>query len=35
MDTLAQARGEIGPGLTQVYRGLGGGWQIRLTGCER
>ncbi|MDB5312889.1 MAG: efflux transporter, outer rane factor lipoprotein NodT family [Gemmataceae bacterium] len=34
LDTLAQARGEIGLGLTQVYRALGGGWQIRLTGCE-
>ena len=33
-DTLAQARGEIGLGLIQVYRALGGGWQIRLTGCE-
>jgi NodT family efflux transporter outer membrane factor (OMF) lipoprotein len=35
LDTLAQARGEIGLGLTQVYRALGGGWQIRLTGCEK
>jgi len=34
LDTLAQARGEIALGLTQVYRALGGGWQIRLTGCE-
>jgi NodT family efflux transporter outer membrane factor (OMF) lipoprotein len=33
MDTLALARGEIGLGLIQVYRSLGGGWQIRLTGC--
>jgi hypothetical protein len=33
-DTLAQARGEIALGLVQVYRALGGGWQIRLTGCE-
>ena len=33
-DTLAQARGEIGLGLTQVYRALGGGWQIRLADCE-
>jgi NodT family efflux transporter outer membrane factor (OMF) lipoprotein len=32
-DTLAQAQGEIATGLIQVYRGLGGGWQIRLTGC--
>jgi outer membrane protein TolC len=34
LDTLAQARGEIGLGLIQVYRALGGGWQIRLTGDE-
>jgi len=34
LDTLAQARGEIGLGLTQVYRALGGGWQVRLTGCK-
>jgi NodT family efflux transporter outer membrane factor (OMF) lipoprotein len=33
-DTLAQARGEIALGLIQVYRGLGGGWQIRCTGCD-
>jgi NodT family efflux transporter outer membrane factor (OMF) lipoprotein len=33
-DTLAVAEGEIGLGLIQVYRALGGGWQIRLTGCE-
>src|SRR5207248_3861848 len=33
-DTLALAQGEIGLGLIQVYRALGGGWQIRLTGCE-
>src|SRR5438445_7899020 len=33
-DTLAQARGEIALGLIQVYRALGGGWQIRLAGCE-
>jgi NodT family efflux transporter outer membrane factor (OMF) lipoprotein len=32
-DTLAQARGEIVQGLIQVYRALGGGWQIRTTGC--
>ncbi len=32
-DTLAQAQGEIATGLVQVYRALGGGWQIRLTGC--
>ncbi|HEX4620618.1 MAG TPA: efflux transporter outer membrane subunit, partial [Myxococcaceae bacterium] len=34
LDTLAQARGEIGLGLIQVYRSLGGGWQLRLTGGE-
>ena len=34
LDTLAQARGEIGLALTQVYRALGGGWQIRTTGCK-
>jgi NodT family efflux transporter outer membrane factor (OMF) lipoprotein len=33
-DTLAQAQGEIGTGLVQVYRALGGGWQIRCTGCD-
>ena len=33
-DVLTQARGEIATGLIQVYRALGGGWQIRLTGCE-
>src|SRR5262245_61749291 len=32
-DTLAQARGEMALGLIQVYRALGGGWRIRLTGC--
>jgi NodT family efflux transporter outer membrane factor (OMF) lipoprotein len=31
---LAQARGDIALGLIQVYRALGGGWQIRCTGCE-
>jgi hypothetical protein len=33
-DVLAQARGEIGLGLIQAFRALGGGWEIRLTGCE-
>src|SRR5204862_1791115 len=33
-DTLAQARGEIASGLIQVYRALGGGWQIRCAECE-
>jgi NodT family efflux transporter outer membrane factor (OMF) lipoprotein len=32
-DTLAQIEGEISTGLITVYQGLGGGWQIRLTGC--
>lgn len=32
-DTLAQAEGEIVAGLIQVYRALGGGWQIRLSNC--
>jgi hypothetical protein len=31
---LAQAQGSISLGLIQVYRALGGGWQIRTTGCE-
>ena len=31
---LAQAQGSIALGLIQVYRALGGGWQIRCTGCE-
>jgi NodT family efflux transporter outer membrane factor (OMF) lipoprotein len=29
-DLLAQAQGQIATGLVQVYRALGGGWQIRL-----
>jgi outer membrane protein TolC len=33
-DTLAQAQGEIATGLIQVYRALGGGWEIRLGGAE-
>jgi NodT family efflux transporter outer membrane factor (OMF) lipoprotein len=33
-DTLAQARGEIALGLIMVYRAMGGGWQLRCTGCE-
>ena len=32
-DTLAQAQGEIALGLIHVYRALGGGWQLRCTGC--
>jgi NodT family efflux transporter outer membrane factor (OMF) lipoprotein len=31
-DTLAQAKGQIALGLIQVYKALGGGWQIRLAG---
>jgi NodT family efflux transporter outer membrane factor (OMF) lipoprotein len=31
-DLLAQARGAIDLGLIQVYRALGGGWQIRCAG---
>ncbi|HVS35850.1 MAG TPA: efflux transporter outer membrane subunit [Gemmataceae bacterium] len=33
-NTLAEAQGEIALGLIQVYRALGGGWQIRCTGCD-
>jgi NodT family efflux transporter outer membrane factor (OMF) lipoprotein len=33
-DALAQAQGNVALGLIQVYRALGGGWQIRLTGCD-
>ena len=33
-DTLAQAQGEIATGLITVYKALGGGWQIRINGCE-
>ena len=33
-DVLAQAQGEIALGLIQVYTALGGGWQIRSTGCD-
>jgi NodT family efflux transporter outer membrane factor (OMF) lipoprotein len=33
-DVLTQACGEIATGLIQVYRALGGGWQIRINGCE-
>jgi NodT family efflux transporter outer membrane factor (OMF) lipoprotein len=32
-DTLAQVQGEISTGLIMVYKGLGGGWEIRCTGC--
>jgi NodT family efflux transporter outer membrane factor (OMF) lipoprotein len=30
---LAQAQGDVDLGLVQVYRALGGGWQIRCQGC--
>ena len=33
-DLLAQAQGEIASGLVDVYRALGGGWQIRLSGAS-
>jgi NodT family efflux transporter outer membrane factor (OMF) lipoprotein len=33
-DTLAQAQGEIALGLITVYRALGGGWPIRVNGCD-
>ncbi|MCE9551751.1 MAG: transporter, partial [Planctomycetes bacterium] len=29
-DQWAQAQGQVAQGLIQVYRSLGGGWQIRL-----
>jgi len=31
-DLWAQSRGEIAQGLVQIYRALGGGWEIRLDG---
>ena len=31
---LAQAQGDIAQGLIQTFRALGGGWQIRLDGCD-
>jgi NodT family efflux transporter outer membrane factor (OMF) lipoprotein len=33
-DLLAQSRGQIAQGLIQVYRALGGGWEIRLESAE-
>ncbi len=30
---LTQAQGDVALGLVQVYRALGGGWQIRIQGC--
>jgi NodT family efflux transporter outer membrane factor (OMF) lipoprotein len=32
-DTLAVIQGEIALGLISTYKGLGGGWEIRITGC--
>ena len=32
-DTLAQVQGEIATGLISVYTALGGGWELRCTGC--
>jgi NodT family efflux transporter outer membrane factor (OMF) lipoprotein len=33
-DNLAQAQGEIARGLIQVYKGLGGGWEIHRVDCQ-
>jgi hypothetical protein len=33
-DILAQAKADIAQGPVQVYKALGGGWQIKCTGCE-
>ena len=32
-DTLAQVEGQIATGLISVYEALGGGWELRDTGC--
>jgi NodT family efflux transporter outer membrane factor (OMF) lipoprotein len=32
-DTLAQVQGEISTGLISTYKALGGGWELRCTGC--
>jgi NodT family efflux transporter outer membrane factor (OMF) lipoprotein len=32
-DTLAQIEGEIATGLITTYQALGGGWEMRITGC--
>jgi hypothetical protein len=32
-DAYAQSLGQIGQGLVQVYRALGGGWEIRFSGA--
>ena len=34
-NTLAQARGEIGQGLIQTYRAMGGGWESATRGSNR
>ncbi len=34
-DTLAQVQGEIATGLISVYQAMGGGWEIRNTGCQQ
>jgi NodT family efflux transporter outer membrane factor (OMF) lipoprotein len=34
-DTLAQVQGEIATGLISVYQAMGGGWEIRNTGCPQ
>ena len=33
-NTLAIDQGEIITGLVQIYRALGGGWEIRINGCQ-
>jgi NodT family efflux transporter outer membrane factor (OMF) lipoprotein len=33
-DQFAEAQGQIALGLIQVYKALGGGWEIRITGCD-
>jgi NodT family efflux transporter outer membrane factor (OMF) lipoprotein len=33
-DILAQANAEVAQGLVQVYKALGGGWEIKCTGCK-
>src|SRR5581483_4665794 len=33
-DLLVQARGDVALGLVTVYRALGGGWELRCTGCD-
>lgn len=33
-DALTRARSDVALGLIEVYRALGGGWQLRFTGCK-